>query len=232
MLQSKVSAAAWLLISACSPSTTGSGSSSDLAATQASKLADEAFGEKFCNEIVDPLQQGSMHWMACNDEVSRLVKKKVTQSQLVVQTCDAIKDMLHSSASLKACKEGGKRLIASEAFGSVQKDFFAKTASSLVACYEKVGVIQPSYDETGICAEGQDYSAWTMEAASHMSSALNSFKADGQATEVPGSYQGDVTFYNTSGQKCTFKLDFEYSGEDITARTDAFSCGYSREASE
>lgn len=186
-------------------------------------MADQAFGEKFCNEVVDPLQQGSNHWMACLSEVEARVARPISQLELVESTCEAIKDLFVREASLDACKNGGKRLIQSESFDQATKDRFARTAGSLVACYEQVGTILPSYDEEGRCSDDGELSAWTLSAHSRMTATLKSFEAYGSDIGA-GAYEGEVSFYNAAGRTCTFGLAFDYSGEDITVRTRNFRC--------
>lgn len=195
-----------------------------LASNPAAALADLAFGEKFCNEVVDPLQMGSHHWLACMAEVERLVATRLSRSELVVRTCEAIRDTFSVAGSLEACREGGARLVFSESFGEAQKALFARTASSIIACYEAFGVVQPFYDETGRCADDSDVSAWNLTARARMTTSLQAYTGSVEPSATAGTYRGDVSFYNLAGQRCGFELIFDYSGEDITANTSHFAC--------
>ena len=105
---------------------------------------------------------------------------------------------------------------------SLQENLFFHTASSLVACYEKVGFLQNTYDEEGRCTESGELSAWTMQAESPLDAELEQFQALGRS--VVGAYEGRVIFRNALGSLCFFSLDFLYSGEDITVNVSKFAC--------
>ena len=199
--------------------------SGDVSAVNASApLADLAFGQKFCNEVVDPLARGSNHWLACMREVERLAGINVNRSDLVLRTCRAIRDTL-SDAGFLACQQNGARLVQAESFGESQKDLYTRTAGAIVACYEAVERIQPHYDETGRCSDDSELSAWTLSARSPTTAALSAFIPSGQPEATSGSYQGMVSFHNTRGELCQFALSFDYTGDDISAYTSDFNCG-------
>ncbi len=207
-----------LLVSACSASQ----SKSRLAANQGT-IADQNFVDKFCDQVVDSLEPGSMHWMNCHSVAEGLLKQKKTQADVVSLTCEAIKNYL-SEENLEACKLGGQRLITSESFGQAQKDMYERTARSLVACYEEVGVIQPTYDEEGRCSEDSELSAWNLTTERRTIPELKSFESLDSRQPTVGNYEGQIRFNNQVGRTCSFDLNFTYSGEDITVETDHFTC--------
>jgi hypothetical protein len=109
-------------------------------------------------------------------------------------------------------------------FDAAATDMFARTASSLVACHEHVGIIQPSYDEEGRCVDDSDLSAWTLSTRGQTTARLESFESYSSRDPSIGSYRGSVSFQDAAGRTCLFGLDFVYSGEDITVQTRDFQC--------
>jgi hypothetical protein len=210
-----------LLTGACSNHQASGSLSSDSSTTT---TADRTFGDKLCNEVVDPLQQGSMHWMACLSEIDALLARPISQLDLVERVCEAIQDSFVHASSLAACKSGGRALIRGESFATAATDMFARTANSLVACHEQVSILQPSYDEEGRCSDDSDLSAWTLSARGRTTVRLESFESYSSRDPSVGAYRGSVSFHDATGRTCSFGLDFVYSGEDITVQTRDFRC--------
>ncbi len=108
--------------------------------------------------------------------------------------------------------------------GPVQKDFYQRTANSIVACHEATGQLLASYDEEGRCAEESELSAWTLTSTLPLHTELTQFTSLDSRVATVGEYEGTVAFTDRDGRLCRFRMNVSYSGEDILVGTDAFSC--------
>lgn len=103
-----------------------------------------------------------------------------------------------------------------------QKEIFADTASSIVACYLEKNIMIKSLQEDTMCG---NEALWLMKSDSKASYQLSSFdlmSEPGAFGPDVGRYVGSVSF--TGLMDCTFALDFTYSGEDISGSVSGFQC--------
>lgn len=108
--------------------------------------------------------------------------------------------------------------------GTVQTNFFDRTAASILACYEATGDVLATYDEEGRCSEESDLSAWTLSSIQPRGVELTQFTSLDSRVPTVGEYEGRVSFHNAEGRLCSFNMTVSYSGEDILVLTGAFAC--------
>ncbi len=193
-------------------------------ASVASSWATPEFADKLCDSVIDSLQSGRHHWMACHSKSDELLQAPITEADFVNTICASIQDSFVAETSLGACLEGGKGLIRAHSESAEQKAYFQRTASSIVACYERTGDVLSNYDEVGACSDDSELSAWTLQSTLSVTSELQNFESLDSRVAIVGDYQGAVEFFNANDRRCTFDLSFSYSGEDILVDTAKFLC--------